>query len=113
MTTTRLSPTILPGFAARMAATARALLVGEAEEGVFLVTLGGRVHGVLRRDPAGWRLAWLDNADPGLASFGDTVTADVAVVPAAMVPEALEGALAGRLGEAGAAALRVTPVLAF
>lgn len=107
MTATRLSPTVFPGLAARAASAVRALLAREHEDGVFLVTLRGRVHGVLRRDPAGWRLGWLDDADARLASFGTLVPDDLAATPA------LAHALARRLGRPDSAALRVTPVLAF
>ncbi|NVO15529.1 MAG: hypothetical protein HXX10_15975 [Rhodoplanes sp.] len=108
MATTRLSPAVLPGLAARVAATVRALLARDAEEGVFLVTLGGRVHGVLRRGQGGWRLGWLDCADPRLAAIGDVVAGDVAEVP-----EALEAVLRRRLDDGDETSLRVTPVLAF
>jgi hypothetical protein len=107
MTTTRLSPAVLPGLAARAASAVRTLLAREHEEGVFLVTLRGRVHGVLRRDEGGWRLGWLDGADARLAAFGALVPDDLAATPA------LEQVLARRLGRPDSAALRVTPVLAF
>lgn len=106
MTATRLTSTDPADLVARVAATVRTFLARDAEESVFLVILRGRVHGVLRRDSGGWRLGWLDDADPRLAGFGDIVPGDIDA------PAALEDALRRHLGE-GAAALRVTPVLAF
>jgi hypothetical protein len=72
-----------------VARATRLLLTGAAEPALWTVSAHGRVVGSLVCRDGAWRLAWFNDADGRLASYGGPIDGDI---------EALAEALSTRLG---------------